>query len=194
MMPRDRRARLAAAVCEGKSFSETRCEEAEENEPPELESFSTLQEFKNTDNERQVSLLLLAVVLASDLALLLAGDEGGFESGGRFLGLTDATPLKSKCPGDHRMTFLPFPDFSPGMVRLRLEPGRDGKGAMEMDSAIPLPLTSTPPRSTGGSEEFLNSTFWGPEDENDAEERRRATYPGARRRLRRFGRVWASKF
>ena len=72
MMPRDRRARLAAAVCEGKSFSETRCEEAEENEPPELESFSTLQEFKNTDNERQVSLLLLAVVLASDLALLLA--------------------------------------------------------------------------------------------------------------------------
>ena len=72
MMPRDRRARLAAAVCEGESFSETQCEEAEENEPPELESFSTLQEFKNTNNERQVSLLLLAVVLASDLALLLA--------------------------------------------------------------------------------------------------------------------------
>ena len=46
---------------------------------------------------------------------------------------------------------------------------------MEMDSAIPLPLTSTPPRSTGGSEEFLKSTFWGPEDENDAECRHRVS-------------------
>ena len=61
--------------------------------------------------------------IGSDLVYLASSesDEGGFESGGRFLGLTDATPLKSKCPGDHRMTFLPFPDFSPGMVRLRLE-------------------------------------------------------------------------
>ena len=51
---------------------------------------------------------------------------------------------------------------------------------MEMDSAIPLRgrsrfLTSTPPRSTGGSPEFLNSTFWGPEDENDAECRHRVS-------------------
>ena len=120
--------------------------------------------------------------IGSDLVYLASSesDEGGFESGGRFLGLTDATPLKSKCPGDHHLTFLPFPDFSPGMVRLRLEPGRDGKGAMEMDSAIPLRgrsrfLTSTPPRSTGGSPEFLNSTFWGPEDENDAECRHRVS-------------------
>ena len=85
-----------------------------------------------------------------------------------FVGLTDATPLKTKCPSDHSQDWLPFPDFAPGMVSLGLAVDNSVTGSyapMNISGASPLKaqdgtyLTSNPPKSVNDSEKFLDSTF-----------------------------------